>query len=422
MKTFLLILKILRWFLGILFLLIALGLLIEQEIGASTIVLIMAVFIIPLSAQFIVNKLYPSFDRTNRILRSINYSEYNTILSTYQQNVLLLKKPLSEKKNMKCGIKIYHYTLSSIISNFHINALEVNILNDIKNYFNLSDQQIYTEKNKLAEKTLKSLIQKCYDDNRLTDAENQQIISLSTFLQFPRDRTEAIKNKVAFSLFNKILDEKISAEYLSPIKETELKQIIRDLKIDQYNIKTFISERKIRKLKLAKLLWNLDHGIFPIIYNPPILLNRDEVCYININATLIENKIVHTGYSRSSSSVSFRIAKGVNARVGGGRYRPVKENVRQIYPGNLFLTSSRLIFNAGGKSFQIPFNKLISYERQGSNFEFIVQNKNYLLRLNHIDHEILSIGIRSATRQFKDSNDQIKAKAMREISTNEILI
>jgi len=422
MKTFLLILKILRWFLGILFLLIALGLLIEQEIGASTIVLIMAVFIIPLSAQFILNKLYPSFDRTNRILRSINYSEYNTVLSTYQQNVLLLKKPLSEKKNIKCGIKIYHHTLSSIISDFHINALEVNILNDIKNYFNLSDQQIYIEKNKLAEKTLKSLIQKCYDDNRLTDAENQQIISLSTFLQFPRDRTEVIKNKVAFSLFNKILDEKISAEYLSPIKETELKQIIRDLRIDQYNIKTFISERKIKKLKHAKLLWNLDHGIFPIIYNPPILLNRDEVCYININATLIENKIVHTGYSRSSSSVSFRIAKGVNARVGGGRYRPVKENVRQIYPGNLFLTSSRLIFNAGGKSFQIPFNKLISYERQGSNFEFIVQNKNYLLRLNHIDHEILSIGIRSATRQFKDSNDQIKAKAMREISTNEILI
>lgn len=422
MKTFLLILKILRWFIGSLLLLISLALLVEQEIGASLTILVLAILLIPLSGGFIFNKIYFYFDNTNKILQAIDYSDYNTILPTYQQNVAQLKKPLSEKKKMKLGKKIYHRTLLCTIADFHLTLHEIRTLTEIKNYFNLTDQQIYIEKNRLAERTLKGLIQKCYEDHRLTDDENQQITGLSTFFQFPQEKTESIKNKIAFSLFNKILDEKISTEHLSPIKETQLKQTLRDLKIDHHPFKTFISEKKIRKLKHAKLLWNLDHGIFPTIFNPPVVLIRDETCYINVSAALIENKVVHSGYSRSSSSVSFRIAKGVNARIGGGRYRPVKEDVTQIFPGNLFLTNSRLIFNARGKSFQIPFNKLISYHKHGSKFEFIIQNKSYVLRLNHIDSEILSCATRSAMRQYRDGNDQIKAKAIREISVNEVFI
>lgn len=423
MKTFLLIIKILRWFVAVLFLFVSFGLLLEESIGASVVSLILAIFSIPFTGDFIVNKIFQiNFDGTNKILKAINYSEPHTILSTYQQNVLLLKKPLSAKQKIKLGKKIYYKTLCCTMADYHLTSNKINTLNEIKNYFNLSDHQIFIEKNKISEKTLRNLIQKCYNDNKLTDDENQQIIYLATFFQFPLDKTEAIKDKIAFSLFNKILDEKTSGKCLSPVKETELKQTIRDLKIDHHHIKKFISQRKINHLKHAKLLWNLDHGIFPIIYNPSIIMNREEECYLNINATLIENKVVHTGYSRSSSSVSFRIVKGVNARVGGGRYRPVKENVTKIYPGNLFLTNSRIIFNAGGKSFQIPFNKLISYEIGRMNLEFIVQNKSYLLRLNRIGNEILSFGLPSAMRQYRDSNDKIKEQALREISINENFI
>ena len=423
MKTFLLILKILRWFFGVLFFLLSLGLLLEQSFIASIIILTFTLFLIPLTGDFIIIKIMKvNLDGTSKILQTINYSDINTILPTYQQNVLNLKKPLSDKLKIKVGKKIYYNTLCTAVSDFNLSQDEIFKLNEIKVHFNLSDQQIFIEKNRISEKTVKNLIQKCYSDQVLTDSENQQITSVSNFLQFPQDKTEAIKNKIAFSLFNKILEEKLSDRRLSPMKETELKQTTRNLKIDHQNIKNFISERKIKSLQHAKLLWNLDHGIFPLVYNPPIVLSRDEQCYLSINASLIENKLVHKGYSSTSSNVSFRVTKGVSARVGGGRSRPIKENVTQIHPGTLFLTNSRIVFNAGGKSFQIPFYKLISHDIRGGSFEFAVQNKSYLLRLNYNEAEILSLGLSSSIRQHRNANDHVKAQALREKFMNEIFI
>lgn len=423
MKILLLILKILRWFFGGLFFLLSLGLLIEQSFVASLVTLLFTIFLIPLTGDFIIKKIAAiNIDGTNKILNGINYSNFNSILSIYEQNVAKDQKQINDKQKQKLGRKIYYHTLCCTILDLHPTREGINKLNDIKAYFNLSDQQILLAKNKISEKTVKNLIQKCYADQVLTDSESQQIISIANFLQFPLDKTESIKNKIAFALFNKILEEKTSNKRLSPMIETELKQTTINLKIDHQNIKNFISERKIKNLKHAKLLWNLDHGIFPVVYNPPITLNRDEVCYLSTNANLIENKLVHQGYSRTSSSVSFRVMKGVNARVGGGRYRPVKENVTQIHSGTLFLTSSRIVFNAGGKSFQIPFPKLISHDIRGGSFEFVVQNKSYSLRLNHSEAEILSLGLSSSIRQYKNADDHIKIQAMREKSMNEIFI
>lgn len=423
MKTFLFILKILRWSLGILFLFVSFGLLIEQRFELVAVVLVLTLFLIPLTGDFIIDKIMKiSLDGTHQILRKINYPDLQTILPTYQQNVLNHKKALTDKQKIKLGKKVYYNTLCNVISDFNLTQDKILKLNEIKVYFNLSDQQVFLEKNKISEKIVKNLVQKCYVDQVLTDSENQQIINIATFLQFPLDKTDVIKNKIAFSLFNTILEEKISDKRLSPMEETELKQATRNLKIDHQNITTFISDRKIKTLQHAKFLWNLDHGIFPLIYNPPITLNRDEQCYLNMNAKLIENKLVHTGYSRTSSSVSFKVMKGVNARVGGGRYRPVKENVTQMHPGTLFLTNARIVFNAGGKSFQIPFSKLISHDLTGGNFELVVQNKSYSLRLNRNETEILSLGLSSSIRQYRNANDHIKIQAMREISMNEVFV
>ncbi|WP_300687816.1 hypothetical protein [Chryseobacterium sp.] len=419
MKTLLLFVRILRWSFGIVFLIISVGLLTEQNFIASLIMFVLGLFSIPFTCTFILTKVASiDIDGTNKLLKTIDYSNLQTILPIYEQNVINSPKPVSNQQKSKAGRRIYYKTLCKAVSDFHVTQSEILALNQIKLYFSLSDEQISSEKKKIAERTVSALIQKCYENNVLTDAENQQITTIAAFLQFPLPQTEAIKQKTAVLIFNKILDEKVSDSRLSPSKETQLVQTTRDLKIDHQNIKTFLSDKKIRKLERSKLLWNLDHGIFPVLYNPPITLIRDETGYLQFSATLIENKMVHAGYSRSSSSISFRITKGVNARVGGGRYRPVKEEVRKTYSGTLFLTSSRIIFNAGGKSFQIPFNKLISHEFQRGNLELVVQNKSYLLRLSKSEAEVLTTGLSSSIRQYGKVNDHIKVQAMKEISMN----
>jgi hypothetical protein len=423
MKTYLIILKIVRWILGVISLLTSLGLLIEQSFGASAILILFTIFLIPLTGDYIVSKVIKlNLAGTHKVLQSINYSELHTILPIYQQNVLNHKKALSDKQKIKFGRKIYYNTLCTAIADFDLSQSEIVKLNEIKTYFNLSDQQVLAEKNRISEKTVKNLVQKCYEDRVLTDLESKQITNIAIFLQFPLDKAEEIKNKIAFSLFNRILEEKISDNRLSPIKETELKQATRNLKIDHQSIKVFLSDRKIKSLQHAKLLWNLDHGIFPVIHNPSITLARDEQCYLNVNATLIENKLVHAGYSRTSTGVSFRVMKGVNARIGGGRYRPVKENIREIHPGTLYLTNSRIVFNAGGKSFQIPFYKLISHNARGGSLELVIQNKSYSLRVNYKEAEIFTLALSSSLRQYKNTNDHLKIQAMREISMNENFI
>jgi len=423
MKTFLIILKIVRWILGVIFLLTSLGLLIEQSFGASAMLILLTIFLVPLTGDYIVSKIIKlNLTGNHKVLQSINYSELHTILPIYQQNVLNHKKALSDKQKIKFGRKIYYNTLCTAIADFDLSQGEIVKLNEIKTYFNLSDQQVLSEKNRISEKTVKNLVQKCYEDRVLTDLESKQITNIAIFLQFPLDKAEEIKNKIAFSLFNKILEEKIADNRLSPIKETELKQTTRNLKIDHQSIKVFLSDQKIKSLQHAKLLWNLDHGIFPIIHNPSITLARDEQCYLNVNATLIENKLVHAGYSRTSTGVSFRVMKGVNARIGGGRYRPVKENIREIHPGTLYLTNSRIVFNAGGKSFQIPFYKLISHNARGGSLELVIQNKSYSLRVNYKEAEIFTLALSSSLRQYKNANDHLKIQAMREISINENFI
>lgn len=423
MKTYLIILKIVRWILGVISLLTSLGLLIGQSFGASAILILFTIFLIPLTGDYIVSKVIKlNLAGTHKVLQSINYSELHTILPIYQQNVLNHKKALSDKQKIKFGRKIYYNTLCTAIADFDLSQSEIVKLNEIKTYFNLSDQQVLAEKNRISEKTVKNLVQKCYEDRVLTDLESKQITNIAIFLQFPLDKAEEIKNKIAFSLFNRILEEKISDNRLSPIKETELKQATRNLKIDHQSIKVFLSDRKIKSLQHAKLLWNLDHGIFPVIHNPSITLARDEQCYLNVNATLIENKLVHAGYSRTSTGVSFRVMKGVNARIGGGRYRPVKENIREIHPGTLYLTNSRIVFNAGGKSFQIPFYKLISHNARGGSLELVIQNKSYSLRVNYKEAEIFTLALSSSLRQYKNTNDHLKIQAMREISMNENFI
>ncbi|MGE8535697.1 MAG: hypothetical protein ACN6OJ_14010 [Chryseobacterium sp.] len=249
MKTFLFILKILRWILGVFCLLISLGLFIEQSFAASVVMLVFSIFLVPLTGDFISSKVMKiNPDGTYAIVKAINYSHLHTILPTYEQNVFNRQKPLSDKQKIRLGRKIYYHTLCAAISDFNLTQNETHTLNEIKVYFNLSEQQMLLEKKRISEKTVKNLIQNCYADHVLTDSENQQITNIATFLQFPLDKTEAIKNKIAFSLFNRLLEEKISDKRLSPMEETELKQATRNLKIDHQSIKTFISERKIKSL------------------------------------------------------------------------------------------------------------------------------------------------------------------------------
>ena len=78
-------------------------------------------------------------------------------------------------------------------------------------------------------------------------------------------------------------------------------------------------------------------------------------------AVLYEEVVVDRRYEGGSKGVSFRIAKGVNWRVGSTRGRLVSEkgNV-PVDEGQFVITDQRLIFNGDIKSFDTNLTKIIS--------------------------------------------------------------
>lgn len=78
-------------------------------------------------------------------------------------------------------------------------------------------------------------------------------------------------------------------------------------------------------------------------------------------AVLYEEVVVDRRYEGGSQGVSFRIAKGVNWRVGSTRGRLVSEkgNV-PVDEGQFIITDQRLIFNGDIKSFDTNLTKIIS--------------------------------------------------------------
>ena len=101
----------------------------------------------------------------------------------------------------------------------------------------------------------------------------------------------------------------------------------------------------------------LDRGTLPALNVGTLVLSRGEVCHFVDKACLLTQKTIrHTRHQ--NRGVSFRIAKGVTYRTGGGLSSPVEQVVPVYTPGYLYITSKRVIFTAKEKAFDKKLSAL----------------------------------------------------------------
>lgn len=72
-------------------------------------------------------------------------------------------------------------------------------------------------------------------------------------------------------------------------------------------------------------------------------------------------------------------------RVGAYRGHPIKEEVTFRYPGDLVITSKRIVFVASEKGFSIPINKLDNIEAYQDGLGFQKGSTYYLLTMEYPD-------------------------------------
>lgn len=432
-KNLQIIINLIRWIFGIGFSIISLGGFASGTFISASIILIIGLFLIPPSGNWLLRLISgkTNFDNSSlgffssnsrRILKKIDLND-NNVISIIDNQIKSSEKKVSDKEQKNLGKQLYKQTLTTYLNDLHLSELEKAKLQDIINYFNLSTIEVSQIKNSLNKKAIESLVKKSYDDKVLTNAEQNEIMELAQYLELPLNIVESFKSKIISTLLKVAFNEKLNDKKLSPTEETELLKLLNDLQIDKNRISEFIPQNSLRQLAYAKLLWSLDNGIFFSIPNPQITLRKNEECYLSNQAQLLESKIVNKGYSYASSGISIPITKGVRFRTSSGRSKPIKEEVKVKYSGTLFLTNLRIVFStSGNKSFQIPFSKLLSFNVYSDGLEFILEKKNYLLRLPSSEIELFATGLTSSIRNYLNSDNEKVTSAMKEIENNDSFI
>lgn len=428
------ILNAIRWIFGAVFCLASLTAISRGEIVPAIILIFLGLLLIPPAFRLLFKRktggvvsaaigMKDFFNGNSKIIKLIDFSGQSDIISSIESAIRNQIKPLTDNARHDLGKSVYPKLLEKSIEDSEITQIEKDQLIKVAQHFNLSDQETGKLKSIVKEAAAKKLIEKQYGDNIFTDIEKEELFAFATYLGFDERGLEKIRKNIASSLFKAALNASLKDKVLTPNEETELNQALKNLKIDEETKRALVPNSTLQELAFAKLLWQLENGVFTKIESPQLTLKKNEECYLAVNGQLLDTKTVNKGYSHASSGFSFRVMKGVSYRVGSGRSVPIKEQVTVKHSGVLYLTSGRIVFSSVGKnSFQIGFNKLLTFEVYSDGLGFVIEGWTYLLEIQRREKELFATALSSAIRNYLDESNDTRTKAQEEIDKNEIFI
>jgi hypothetical protein len=108
------------------------------------------------------------------------------------------------------------------------------------------------------------------------------------------------------------------------------------------------------------LYWRIENGDLPVVH-ARIPLEADERCHHSVGASSYEPRRAPT--EEGEGVVSLRIARGVYFRVGSMSADKLdREAGRRIADGQLYITSKRLVFDAGERSVSILLPEIAAFQ------------------------------------------------------------
>lgn len=119
-----------------------------------------------------------------------------------------------------------------------------------------------------------------------------------------------------------------------------------------------------------------------------LILQKGEVCYASIPASLIEERVVARNYVGGNQGLNVRIMKGVSYRIGQQRGQMTSQSgMVQVSDGYFIVTNKRLVFSGTRKSVSTPYSKLLDLHvyADGLNFSSASRQKPVIVRLSRIE-------------------------------------
>lgn len=208
----------------------------------------------------------------------------------------------------------------------------------------------------------------------LNEQERVQIQDRCNQLALPLDKLKGVRAKA----YRKALQTVRRGGHVTAEMENGLNQIQNFLVIPDGEI-----FREKEDLSHLRLLAEIRDGNPPILHSIEVVLQKGEQAYWSEPAGILEQRVVGRRYEGGSQGVSIRIAKGVSYRVGSHRGRMVTDKrLLEVSSGSLIVTSKRVIFTGGLKSFDVKLDKVLSvnFAEDGMIFTAGNREKPYVLQ------------------------------------------
>lgn len=118
----------------------------------------------------------------------------------------------------------------------------------------------------------------------------------------------------------------------------------------------------------------------------PLNLSKGEKLYYVEKGSTSKSKTTTTGYKRSGSGYSIRLAKNLSTHIGGSNIQAVRQTETTVYNGILYLTNKRIVYTSKDAPFEASLSKITSIT-PSSDDEIMIQigSKNYNITLRKAD-------------------------------------
>jgi restriction system protein len=131
---------------------------------------------------------------------------------------------------------------------------------------------------------------------------------------------------------------------------------IRDIYLlatDQYDL---TATEKIPDEVLAAI----NNNTLPVLNPGTIILKQEELCHFYSKAVMETISTVQSGYKVSGSSRDSAALQNLNRKVHNTSIRATHKNIKNKYPGTLYITNMRIVFANQHRGFEVPISSLTS--------------------------------------------------------------
>ncbi|GEM_PF-3005888 len=239
------------------------------------------------------------------------------------------------------------------------------------------------EEKEIQKKSIREIMLEAIKDSVITPDELKQIVEICNNSNLTPDEIYFLR----LEIFQAAVDIAIEDKRVTEEEETALYHIHSALQLPE----DIFDEVELRVTKYRNL-YELERGNLLYFSVENHTLNMRENCHWVADVTLMKEKTLNPALDYSDAMT---IKKGLKYRVGSSKGNLMTEtDFVPVSTGLLYVTNQRMIFSGEGKSFDIPYNKLVDIGLYSDGMKFSVSNvkKPYIFKsLEEEDTEAVGI-------------------------------